>query len=137
MTENANADNPYTPPMTGDERFRLARRTFHVGNDEIYAICVETSIWTGLRTHTVDEAGNVTQAQRGTCRFQVGKQEQHQVEIHVDKSGRINALVDGEEVEHNMFPRVRLFVFFMIGVFMLAITVLFIGIILASKIFIV
>jgi len=137
MPDDANADNPYTPPMTGDERFGMARHTFYVGRDEIHAVCVETSIWTGLRTHTVDAAGNVTPAQRGTCRFQVGKQEHHQVEIQVDTAGRINALVDGEVVEHNMFPRVRLFVFFMIAVLMLVVTVLFIGIILASKIFIV
>ena len=135
MPDDANADNPYTPPMTGDERFGMARHTFYVGRNEIHAVCVETSIWTGLRTHTVDAAGNVTPAQRGTCRFRVGNEEQHEVEIQVDKVARINARVDGEVVEHNMFPRVRILIFAMIAVFMLVITVMFIGIIFANKFF--
>jgi len=113
----------------------MARRTFQIGRDEIHTICVETSLWRGLRTHTIDAAGNSTPAQRGPCRFQLGKREQHQVEVYVDTTGRVNALVDGELVEHNMFPRVRAGIIALIAILLLVVLAVTIGLILASKLF--
>lgn len=47
----------------------------------------------------------------------------------------VNALVDGELVEHNMFPRVRAGIIALIAILLLVVLALTIGLILASKLF--
>ena len=134
MPNNANADNPYAPPATSYDCYGMVRRTFQVGRDEIHTICVESSLWWGLRTHTIDAAGNPTPAQRGTCRFQVGKREQHHFEVQVDEAGRVNVLVDGELVEHNLFPRVQAVIIALVVALFVAMVVVSVIVVLALTI---
>ena len=51
----------------------------------------------------MDAEGNSTPTRRGLCRFDLGTAEQHQVEIRLDKTIRVNAYVDGELVEYDLF----------------------------------
>lgn len=135
MPDNENPDNPYSPPATISDHYGMARRTFQIGRKEIHTICVETSLWKGLRTHTVDAAGNSTPAQRGTCRFLVGQREQHQVEVQIDGACTVKLLVDGDLVEHNLFPRMRVVIIALVATLVLVVLALTIGLILASKLF--
>ena len=133
-------DNPDASPSTDVDRFGIigrARRTFRVGRDEIHTICVETSIWRGLRTHSIDAAGNSTPTRRGPYRIQLGTTEQHQIEVRVDKIGRVNAFVDGERVEYDLFPRVRVVIIALVAALVAAFVVVvsFISWILVSKYF--
>jgi len=123
MTDNQNDENPYSPPATVHHRAGVACRSFQVGREEINTVIVETSLWTGLSTHSTDAAGNSTPVQRGPRQFEVGERERHQVEIQVDRTARVNAFVDGELVERNLFPRVRAVIFAMIALFSVSIFV--------------
>jgi len=132
----SDTDNPDASPSTDVDRYGIigrARRTFRVGRDEIHTICVETSIWRGLRTHSIDAAGNSTPTRRGPYRIQLGTTEQHQIEVRVDKIGRVNAFVDGERVEYDLFPRVRVVIIALVAAFVVVVS--FISWILVSKFF--
>ena len=95
---------------------------------------VETSLARGLKTHTVDAAGKATPVQRGPCRIQVGEREEHQVEVELDATHRVNVLVDGELVEGNLFPRMRATIFAIVFGFLLVTTVtLTLGVILLNR----
>ena len=124
MSDNEITENPYLSPATNDHRLGNSSRSFQVGRDEIHTVCVETSLWTGLRTHSINAAGNSTPAQRGPCQFEVGERERHQVVIQVDKTGRTNALIDGELVEHNLFPRRRAVIIALIALVSVLVVVL-------------
>ena len=124
MPANESDENPYLSAATVDHRLGSARRSFQVGRDEISTILVETSLWTGLRTHSTNAAGNSTPVQRGACRFEVGERERHQVVIQVDRTARVNALVDGELVEHNLFPRSRAVIIALVFVFSVLVLVM-------------
>lgn len=78
-----------------------------VGRDEKHTLIVETSLARGLKSYTVDASGTRTPIQRGACRIMVGEREEHQVEVKLDVSHRVNVLVDGKLVEQDLFPRMR------------------------------
>ena len=94
-----------------------------VGREEIHTLIVETSLARGLKTHTVDAAGNATPVQRGPCRILVGEREEHQVEVELDAKHRVNVLVDGELIEGDLFPRMRATIFAIVFAFLLVTTV--------------
>lgn len=62
-------ENPYRPPATVVHHVDALRRSFQVGDEEVYIVVVETSLWGGLRTYLTDAAGNSTFVQRGPCQF--------------------------------------------------------------------
>jgi len=123
MSEDTNANNPYAPPQVDADWLVMRRRTFRIGREEIHTIIVETSLLTGLKTHTVDAAGNSTPTLRGTCRFHVGQREEHEVAVQLDDTQRVNLLVDDRLLEENLFPRMRATIFALTGVFLLVLTV--------------
>jgi hypothetical protein len=94
--------------VSREETDHLSRsvRRFVVGREEINIICVEASLWTGLKTNSTNAAGRSTPVRRGACRFEVGERERHQFEIQVGVTG-VNALIDGRPVEFNLFPRIH------------------------------
>lgn len=95
---------------------------------------VETSLARGLKTHTVDAAGKATPVQPGPCRIQVGEREEHQVEVELDRTHRVNVLVDGELVEGNLFPRMRATIFaIVIGFLLVTIVTLTLGVVLFTR----
>ncbi|MGV7229621.1 MAG: hypothetical protein ACQ9IQ_13280 [Nitrospirales bacterium] len=110
-------EKPYLPSAKAHDRAVFARRSFDVGSDEVTTIFVEASIFTGLRTHSTNSAGNSTLVRRGACRFQVGERERHEIAIEVDRTARVNALVDGEIQGHNLFPRIRFIIIGLVAVF--------------------
>ena len=96
---------------------------------------VKTSLARGLKTHTVDPAGKATPIQRGPCRIQVGEREEHQVEVELDATHRVNVLVDGKLVEGNLFPRMRATIFAIVVGFLLVTTVtLTLGVVLLTRV---
>jgi hypothetical protein len=117
------SDNPYTPPAVDVDLLVMRRRVIHVGREEIHRVIVETSLARGLKTHTVDAAGKATPVQRGRCRIQVGEREEHQVEVELDATHRVNVLVDGKLVEGNLFPHMRATIFAIVFGFVLVTTV--------------
>ena len=130
---NESHENPYVSPATIGHRLEGAVRSFQVGREEINTIFVETSLWTGLRTHSTNAAGDATPVQRGPCRLEVGERERHEVVIEVDKTARVNALVDGELVECNLFPRSRAVIMVLVALFSVVVCV--IAYLLSSMIF--
>ncbi len=110
-------ENIYLPPVMFDHHSGSAFRSFKVGGDEINTVFVEASLWTGLKTHSSNAARKSTPVQRGTCRFELGERERHQVEIQVDRIGRVSAFVDGKLVERNMFPLLHAVIFCLVFVF--------------------
>ena len=117
-------EKPYLPSATVHDRAAIARRSFDVGSDEITTIFVEASIFTGLRTHSTNSAGNSTPVRRGACRFQVGERERHEIVIQVDRTARVNALVDGKMREHNLFPRIRFVIIGLVAAFSVSVFVI-------------
>lgn len=118
--------NEHTPHPEGNREPAVTAtgRRFQVGCDEVYTILVESSLWTGLRTHAIDAAGVSTPVHRGACRFEVGERERHEVEIQVDRTASVNAFVDGELVEKNLFPRTRAVIVALVFVFSVLVFVL-------------
>lgn len=109
--------NPYAPPTSVSERLDGAVRSFRVGVDEVVTVFVEASVWTGITTYAQDSEGNSGPTHRGHCQFEVGQRERHEVVIEVDRNGRANAYVNGQLVEANLFARLRVRIFFIVGVF--------------------
>ncbi len=107
MPSNEGHDHPCLLPATVDCWFGRSRYCFRVGSEETNTICVESSLWTGLRTYSINAAGISTSIVRGPCRFEVGDRERHEVVVQLDNAGRPIVLVDGETVKTNLFPRLR------------------------------
>ncbi|MEQ9408196.1 MAG: hypothetical protein RIK87_10745 [Fuerstiella sp.] len=101
------SENPYKAASWVNHRIGGVVRSFRVGVDEINTVFVESSLWSGLRTHFVDATGMPGTVYRGPCRFETGQRERHQVAIEVDGLGRVNAYVDGVLAEENLFASVR------------------------------
>ncbi len=116
--------NPYEPPTPVNDRISGAVRSFRVGVKEITTVFVEASVWTGIRTYARDVKSNLGPVHRGPCQFEVGKQERHEITIAVDGTGRVNAYVDGQLVEANLFASLRVRIFAIVAVFMIVICVL-------------
>ena len=116
--------NPYEPPTSVNDRISGAVRSFRVGEKEITTVFVEASVWTGIRTHARDVDSNLGPVHRGPCQFEVGKRERHEITIAVDGTGRVNAYVDGQLVEANLFASLRVRIFAIVAVFMIVICVL-------------
>jgi hypothetical protein len=123
MPRTEDVENPYKPPATINQGVGRAVRSFQVGVDEINTVFVEASFLTGLKTHSIDAAGISGPVYRGVCRFEVGETERHQVMIETDGMARVNAYVDGELVEANLFARLRAFIFFSVTVFSVSVFV--------------
>ena len=121
--------NPYEPPTLVNDGISGAVRSFRVGVREITTVFVEASIWTGIRTYARDVDSDLGPVHRGPCQFEVGKRERHEITIAVDGTGRVNAYVDGQLVEANLFANLRVRIFAIVAVFMIVIFVLalFIG----------
>ncbi len=85
---------------------------------------VEASVGTGIRTHARDVESNLGPVHRGPCQFEVGKRERHEITIAVDGTGKVNAYVDGQLVEANLFASLRVRIFGIVAVFMIVICVL-------------
>ena len=117
-------EQPHLPSATVHDRASIARRSFDVAKDEITTFFVEASIFMGLRTHSFNSAGHSTPVRQGACRFQVGECEQHEIAIQVDRTAKVNALVDGEMREHNLFPRIRFVIIGLIAVFSVSVFVI-------------
>ena len=116
--------NPYEPPSSVNDRVFGAVRSFGVGVNEITTIFVEASIWTGIRTYARDVEDELGPVHRGPCQFEVGKLESHEITIAVDGTGRVNAYVDDQLVEANLFAHLRVRVFAIVAVFMIVICAL-------------
>ncbi len=116
--------NPYEPPSSLNDRVSAAARSFRVGVKEITTVYVVASAWTGIRTYARDVESNLGPVHRGPCQFEVGKRERHEITIAVDGTGRVNAYVDGQLVEANLFASLRVRIFAIVGVFMIVILVL-------------
>ena len=106
-----NRVNPYEPPVALDRRTLKNVRSFQVGVDEISTIFVQSSYWTGITTQATDAAGISGPRRRGACQFEVGERERHRVRIEIDSLARVNAYVDGELVEANLFAGLRALIF--------------------------
>ena len=121
--------NPYEPPTSVNDRISGTVRSFQVGVKEITTVFVEASVWTGIRTYARDVESNSGPVHRGPCQFEVGKRERHEITITVDGTGRVNAYVDGQLVEANLFASLRVRIFAIVAVFMIVIgmLVLFVG----------
>jgi hypothetical protein len=121
--------NPYEPPALVNDGIVGAVRSFRVGVEEIITVFVEASVWTGIRTYARDVESDSGPVHRGPCQFEVGTRERHEVTIEVDGTGRVNAYVDGQLVEANLFASLRLRIFSIVAVFMIVIfvLVLFVG----------
>jgi len=119
--------NPYEPPTSVNDRISGAVRSFRVGVKEITTVFVEASVWTGIRTYARDvesDLGDLGPVHRGPCQFEVGKRERHEITIAVDGTGRVNAYVDGQLVEANLFANLRVRIFAIVAVFMIVVCVL-------------
>ena len=116
--------NPYEPPTSVNDRISGAVRSIQVGVNEITTVFVEASIWTGISTYARDVNSESGPVHRGPCQFQVGQREQHEIAIAVDGTGRVNAYVDGQLVEANLFARLRVRIFAIVAVFIIFVTVL-------------
>ena len=116
--------NPYEPPTSVNDRIADAVRSFRVGAQEVSTVFVEASVWTGIRTYARDEESDSGPVHRGPCQFEVGKRERHEIMIAVDGTGRVNAYVDGQLVEANLFANLRVRIFAIVAVFMIVIFVL-------------
>ena len=116
-----NTENPYASPATTVGRLGSSTHSFQVGQEEISTIFVETSIWTGLKTHSTDAAGKPTPVHRGACRFEVGKRERHQVAIKVNGIAKVDAFVDGKLIEYDLFPGTRVVIVGLIGLISISI----------------
>jgi hypothetical protein len=116
--------NPYEPPTSVNDGISGAVRSFRVGVKEVTTVFVEASVWTGIRTYARDVESDVGPAHRGPCQFEVGKRERHEITIAVDGTGRVNAYVDGQLVEANLFANLRVRIFAMVAVFMIVICLL-------------
>ena len=116
--------NPYEPPTSVNDRISGAVRSFRVGVKEITTVFVEASVWTGIRTYARDVERNLGTVHRGPCQFEVGKRERHEITMAVDGTGRVNAYVDGQLVEANLFASLRVRIFGIVAVFMIVICVL-------------
>ncbi|WP_442510401.1 hypothetical protein SH528x_002019 [Novipirellula sp. SH528] len=117
------SNNPYEPPPLDVDWLVMRRRAIPVGREEIHTVIVQTSLSRGLKTHTVDAAGEATPIQRGPCCIQIGERERHQVEVELDAMHRVNVLVDGKLVEGDLFPRMRTTIFAVVIGFILVTTV--------------
>lgn len=104
---NQTDNNPYVSPVTVEDQSNATRRSFRVGVQEVHTVVVETSLWSGLRTHTTNEVGTSTPVVRGNCEFEIGEHERHVIKVAVDGTGRMSLSVDGAVVERNMFPKRR------------------------------
>ena len=124
MPEDTIVTNPYASPQVSTDGIVKRRRIFQVGREEIQNIIIETTLLTGLKTHTVDAAGNSTPKVRGTCRFRVGKREKHDVAIELDVLNRVNFLVNDRLIEENLFPRMRATIIVLTAVFFLVLTII-------------
>ena len=121
--------NPYEPPASVNDRIAGAVRSFRVGEEEITTVFVEASVWTGIRTYARDLESHLGPVHRGPCQFEVGERERHEITIAVDGTGKVNAYVDGQLVEANLFASLRVRIFSIVAVFMIVIgvLVLFVG----------
>lgn len=124
MQSNPGSHNPYQPPVAVHKPIVGVIRSFQVGVREFSTVFVESSLWTGLRTYAVDAAGVTGPVHQGACRFEVGTQERHRVEIEIDGLARVNAYVDGELVEPNLLSGLRVHVFFRVAVVMVLIAMI-------------
>ena len=124
MSKDTRDNNPYASPQAATDWLVKRRRTFRIGREEIHTIIVDTSLFTGLKTHTVDAAGTSSPKLRGTCRFPVGQREEHQVSVELDAMQRVNLLVDDKLIEKNLFPRMRVKIFALTCVFILVLTII-------------
>ena len=83
---------------------------------------VESSIWTGIRTHARNTEGDSSPVLRGPCQFETGKLERHEIRIDVGGTGRVNAYVDGELVQADLFARLRKRIYAMVAVLILVLS---------------
>ncbi len=107
--------NPYSPPVSTSRRIAGLIRSFKVGHDKTHTVFVESSFWTGLTTHVTDQDGVAGPPHKGACRFEVGSEKPHYVQIEVDEKARVNAYVDGRLIQANMFEKMRATIFFRVG----------------------
>lgn len=103
--------NPYQSPASPSLKNNRNVRCFQVGVDEVYTVVVQASPWTGISTYSIDSTGVAGSVHRGPCQLEVGKTKPHQVQIAVDNTGKVNAYVDGELVQANLFAKLRILVF--------------------------
>lgn len=109
--QSVNGPNPYQPPTSVNEQITGARSSFQVGVNETITVFIEASIWTGIKTYARDMESNVGPVHRGSCEFEVGKVERHQIAVAVDNMARVNTYVDGQLVKANIFARLRIRIF--------------------------
>lgn len=122
--------NPYESPTSVKDRVSGTVRSFLVGGEETITVFVEASVWTGIRTYARDAEGVSGEVHRGTCQFEVGKGGCHEVKIEVDGVGRVNAYVDGQLVEDDLFASLRVRIYLIVAVFiaLVFVFVLFVGV---------
>jgi len=120
--QSVNGPNPYQPPTSVNEQITGALSSFRVGINETITVFIEASIWTGIKTYVRDAEGNAGPVYRGSCEFEVGKVERHQITVAVDNLASVNAYVDGQLVEANIFARLRIRIFSLVVVFIFVVS---------------
>lgn len=127
MSSDTPTVNPYQPPNPVNERVSSAVRSFKVGDKEITTVFVKASLWKGIQTYTGDVDRPADLIHRGTCQFEVGENERHDIRIDVDGNIKVNIYVDGQLIGSNLFERLRIRIFMIVAIFIILTIVLAFG----------
>ena len=132
--------NPYEQPSSLNDRVSAAARSFRVGVKKIKASCMSRG---GRFAHDRDKKGhyvrkrdvesNLGPVAPRAMSIRVGKRRAHQItNAAVDGAGRVNAYVDGQLVEANLFASLRYGSLADLGIFMIVdlVLVLLVGVLL-------
>ena len=109
--------NPYEPPATVSASLFGSVRTFRVGAAEPSIVLVSASLWKGIRSYEQNSEGVSGVVHRGQCKFEVGESEKHLIKIAVDGKAQVSVYVDGVLVDDNLFPKLRLRIVWIVGLF--------------------